>query len=83
MKKKIVWAISTDWIKSLKETFHAMRTVKDLAEMVLTIKAARDRLNLLMTAHFWDGYSKSLINAYLKFTVLMRLLLVPGENETL
>ena len=60
-----------------------MRAVKDLAEMVLTIKAARDRLNLLMTAHFRDGYSKSLIKAYLKFTVLMRLLLVPGENEIL
>lgn len=51
-----------------------MSTVKNLAEMVLTIKAARDRLNLLMTAHFRDGYSKSLIEAYLKFTVLMRLL---------
>lgn len=29
-----------------------MKTVKDLAEMVLTIKAGKDRLNLLMTAHF-------------------------------
>lgn len=83
MKKKILCASSADWIKSLKETFCAMRTVKDLAEMVLTIKGARDRLNLLMTAHFWDGYSKSLIKAYLKFTVLMRLLLVARENETL